>query len=57
MPAVKRRFWDGKIRLYSPGTGEIYCGLFDYLTDYLETKGYDYKVVEDKYYGRPNEVE
>ena len=57
MPAVKRRYWDGKIRLYSPGTGEIYCGLFDYLTDYLEEKGYDYKVVEDKYYGRPNEVE
>ena len=40
MPAVKRRYWDGKIRLYSPGTGEIYVGLFDYLTDYLEQKGY-----------------
>ena len=57
MPAVKRRYWDGKIRLYSPGTGEIYCGLYDYLTDYLETKGYEYEVEEDKYYGRPNEVE
>jgi superfamily II DNA or RNA helicase len=57
MPAVKRRYWDGKIRLYSPGTGEIYCGLYDYLTDYLEKKGYDYKVIEDKYFGRPNEVE
>ena len=49
MPAVKRRYWDGKIRLYSPGTGEIYCGLYEYLTDYLETKGYDYEVLEDKY--------
>ena len=57
MPAVKRRYWDGKIRLYSPGTGEIYCGLYDYLTDYLEKKGYEYKVIEDKYFGRPNEVE
>ena len=57
MPAVKRRYWDGKIRLYSPGTGEIYCGLYDYLTDYLEEKGYDYDVIEDKYFGRPNEVE
>ena len=57
MPAVKRRYWDGKIRLYSPGTGEIYVGLYDYLTDYLETKGYEYEVEEDKYYGRPNEVE
>ena len=57
MPAVKRRYWDGKIRLYSPGTGEIYCGLYDYLTDYLETKGYHYEVLEDKYYGRPNDTE
>ena len=57
MPAVKRRYWDGKIRLYSPGTGEIYCGLYDYLTDYLEKKGYEYEVIEDKYFGRPNEVE
>ena len=57
MPAVKRKYWDGKIRLYSPGTGEIYVGLFDYLTDYLEQKGYSYEVEEDKYYGRPNEVE
>ena len=57
MPAVKRRYWDGKIRLYSPGTGEIYVGLFDYLTDYLEQKGYEYEVNDDKYYGRPDEVE
>ena len=57
MPAVKRRYWDGKIRLYSPGTGEIYVGLFDYLTDYLETQGYEYEVLKDKYFGRPNEVE
>ena len=57
MPAVKRRYWDGKIRLYSPGTGEIYVGLFDYLTDYLETHGYEYEVLKDKYFGRPNEVE
>ena len=57
MPAVKRRYWDGKIRLYSPGTGEIYCGLYDYLTDYLEKKGYEYEVIEDKYFGRPNDVE
>ena len=57
MPAVKRRYWDGKIRLYSPGTGEIYCGLYDYLTDYLEEKGYEYEVLEDKYYGRPNDTE
>ena len=57
MPAVKRRYWDGKIRLYSPGTGEIYVGLYDYLTDYLEQHGYSYEVEEDKYYGRPTDTE
>ena len=24
--------WDGKVRLYSPATGEIYVGLVSYLT-------------------------
>ena len=38
------RGWDGKIRLYSPATGEIYCGLVDYLLDWAEQKGYQYKV-------------
>ena len=38
MPAVRNKFWDGKIRLYSPGTGEIYVGLIDYLTDWCIEK-------------------
>ena len=46
-PAFKRRVWDGKIRLYSPGTGELYVGLYDYLTQYLDDKGYDY--IRDQY--------
>ena len=56
MPAVKRRYWDGKIRLYSPGTGEIYVGLYEYLLHYLEDKGYHYNVETDEVYGHPNEV-
>ena len=57
MPQYKRRFWDGKIRLYSPGTGEIYVGLYDYLTDYLEEKGYEFTLKDSKFYGLPNEEE
>jgi hypothetical protein len=45
--------WDGKIRLYSPGTGEIYCGLIDYLMDWADEKGYKYKLEECKYFGHP----
>ena len=57
MPAVKKRYWDGKIRLYSPGTGEIYVGLFNYLTQFLEEHGYDYSIGNSEYYGYPNEEE
>ena len=43
--------------ILSPGTGERYVGLYDYLTDYLEQHGYDYEVLEDKYFGRPTDTE
>ena len=45
--------WDGKIRLFSPATGEIYCGLVDYLTDWAEEKGYEYQIEDDEYFGHP----
>ena len=31
MPQFKNRMWDGKIRLFSPATGEIYLGLLPYI--------------------------
>ena len=54
----KRRYkgWDGKIRLYSPATGEIYCGLVDYLTDWAEEKGYQYSIEEHENFGHPQET-
>jgi superfamily II DNA or RNA helicase len=57
MPQYKSRVWDGKIRLYSPGTGEIYVGLFDYLCEYLDNKGYEYIIKDSKFYGVPDETE
>lgn len=57
MPQYKSHVWDGKIRLYSPGTGEIYVGLFDYLCEYLDNKGYEYIIQDSKFYGIPNEEE
>ena len=54
----KRRYkgWDGKIRLYSPATGEIYCGLVDYLTDWAKEKGYEYLLEDDENFGHPQET-
>ena len=57
MPQYKSRVWDGKIRLYSPGTGEIYAGLFDYVTEFLDERGYNYDVEVCKFYGAPDDVE
>jgi len=54
----KRRYkgWDGKIRLYSPATGEIYCGLVDYLTDWAKEKGYEYSIEDHENFGHPQET-
>ena len=57
MPQYRKKVWDGKIRLYSPGTGEIYVGLYDYLLEYLDQKGYEYAIKDSKYFGIPNEEE
>ena len=48
--------WDGKIRLYSPANGEIYCGLIDYLTDWAKKKGYQYRLEHHEHFGAPQEV-
>ena len=49
------RGWDGKVHLYSPATGEIYCGLVDYLTDWAEERGYQYQYSESQSFGHPKD--
>jgi len=49
----KYKWWDGKIKLYSPGTGELYVGLFPYLIEWLQQNDYEYEVKDSKYYGLP----
>ena len=34
MPQYRNRVWDGKIRLFSYATGQIYCGLYPYIIDW-----------------------
>jgi len=40
MPAFRNRMWDGKIRLFSQKTKEIYFGLFIYIKAFAEERGY-----------------
>jgi superfamily II DNA or RNA helicase len=57
MPQYRSRLWDGKIRLYSPGNGEIYVGLYHHLIEYLIERGYSFTVENNKFYGVPNDEE
>ena len=49
------RKWDGKIRLYSPGTGELYVGLSNYLIDWCQENCYDYTFEPSERFGLPLE--
>ena len=46
MPSVRNRLWDGKIRLFSPGTGKIYLGLLPYVRRFLANQGHKIKYGE-----------
>ena len=41
MPSVRNKMWDGRIRLFSPGTGKIYLGLLPYVEKFLKENGYN----------------
>ena len=47
MPSVRNRLWDGKIRLFSPGTGKIYYGLLPYVQRFIKEQGYALKYDSD----------
>ena len=57
MPLYRNKTWDGKIRLYSPGNGELYCGLTDYLKDWASFKNYNLTFVDNKFYGSVDDVD
>ena len=53
MPTYRSRMWDGKIRLFSPATGEIYLGLLPYVKKFCDSNSIKYTIDEgvenDKY--------
>ena len=55
-PAYKKKFWDGKIRLFNTQTGEIYVGLLDKIIQFCTDHGYTYEFVDNKHYGTPFEI-
>lgn len=46
IPAVRKRFWDGYLRLFSLQTNQIYLGLYPYLQQFCEERGYTFEGYE-----------
>jgi superfamily II DNA or RNA helicase len=52
-PQYRNRVWDGKIRLYSYATGQMYVGLVEYLIDWCKKNNVEYDI-PDKLLVKPN---
>ena len=55
-PSYKKKYWDGKIRLFNIQTKEIYIGLLDRIVQFCKDHGYTYEFKDNKYYGLPFEI-
>ena len=55
MPQYRSRHWDGKIRLFSTATGEVYVGLLDKIVAWAKKSNYSVKFVDNETYGTPHE--
>ena len=55
MPQYRGKYWDGKIRLYSTHTGEVYVGLLDKIVSWAKNHEYSISFEHNKFYGSPFE--
>ena len=55
MPQYRSKYWDGKIRLFSVATGEIYVGLLDKVVSWAKKWNYRVEFKNNKFYGTPFE--
>ena len=55
MPQYRSKYWDCKIRLFSPATGEVYGGLVDKIVNWARKSEYSLEFENNKHYGTPFE--
>lgn len=55
MKGNRYKNWDGKVRMLSTHTGEIYVGLLDKVIEKIKTLDYSYEFEDSKFYGLPYE--
>jgi len=47
MPAVRNKFWDGKIRMFNTMTCLLYAGLNKYIEEFAKTRNYQVEYISD----------
>ncbi len=50
MPQYRNKYWDGKIRLFSPATGEVYVGLVDKIASWAKKAEYTLEFENNEFY-------
>lgn len=55
MKGNRYKRWDGKIKMLSTHTGELYVGLLDKLIEKIKVLDYTYEFEDSKFYGLPYE--
>ena len=56
MPQYRNRHWDGKIRLFSTATGEVYVGLLDKIVSWAKKATSGVRYLDNDTYGTPFEA-
>ena len=56
-PAYRKKYWEGKIRLFNIKKEEIYIGLLEKILDFCEQHKYTYEFVDNEQYGTPFELD
>jgi len=47
MPSYKKKYWDGKVRLYNARKSTIYTGLYNKMVDFAHNGGYEIEIDPD----------
>ncbi len=56
MPAFRNKMWDGKLRLLDMRSQTLYAGLYQYIKEFADERGYHITVSDENshYYNRPD---
>jgi len=56
MPQYRNKHWNGEIHLFDLRKKQIYVGLLDKVIAFCKRRDYEYKFVDNEYYGTPFEI-